>query len=91
LQRVRYDEVLHRDDRQEVERNDEPLDVVRHHVRKMLHCAMHHRHLHLYCATQHRVMLLHHCEVMLPSLRLADCRRDYLYCVRQQGDLEVPD
>jgi hypothetical protein len=91
LQLVHYDVVLHRDDHQEVEQSDELLDVVRHHVRTMLHCAMRHRRLRPCYATQHRVMLLHHCEVRPPSLRLVDCRRDYLYCVRQQGDLEVPD
>jgi hypothetical protein len=52
---------------------------------------MHHQHLHLCCATQHREMLLHRCEVQQPSLLRADFRRDYLYCVRQLGVLEVRD
>jgi hypothetical protein len=89
LQQVHYDVVLHRDDHQEVELNDEPLDVVHHHVRTMRHCVMHHRHLRPCCATQRRVMQLHPYVAMLPLVR--PCfRRGYLYCVHLQGDLEVP-
>jgi hypothetical protein len=86
---VHYDVVLHRDVHLEAEQSDEPLDVVRHHVRTMQHCAMRHRHLLPYCAKQHRVMLRHHFEVM-QLLVQPYFRRGYLYCVHLQGDLEAP-
>jgi hypothetical protein len=89
LQLVHYDVVLHRDDHQEVEQSDELLDVVRHHVRTMLHCAMRHRRLRPCCATQHRETLRHHYVAMLPLVR-PYFRRGYLYCVHLQGVLEAP-
>jgi hypothetical protein len=89
LQLVHYDVALHRDDHQEVVQSDELLDEVRHHARTKVHRVMHRQRPHPCCATQHRVMLLHHCEVMLPLVQ-PYFRRGYLYCVHQQGVLEVP-